>query len=71
MPVAIARGVVRTPGRRRVVVQFDEASFAEIRGLAKAERTSFAEQIRTLVEWGLEARPERRAPAPTAGARAA
>jgi hypothetical protein len=41
-------------GLRRIVVAFDEETFGQIRGLAVAKQTSFAEQVRTLVEWGIE-----------------
>jgi hypothetical protein len=39
----------------QIVVSFDPETFAEIRGRAIQQQTSFAEQIRLLVEWGLEA----------------
>ena len=37
-------------------VRFDSETFDEIRKRAIKEGTSFAEQVRILVEWGLEAR---------------
>lgn len=40
---------------RRVVIGFDDDVFTEIQGRAERERTSFAEQVRLLTEWGLEA----------------
>jgi hypothetical protein len=40
---------------RRIVVAFPEETFADVRARAEKEGTSFAEQVRTLVEWGLEA----------------
>lgn len=40
---------------RRIVVSFDEETFGEVRGLALKAGTSFAEQARLLVEFGLEA----------------
>lgn len=40
-------------GFRRIVVAFDEETFAQVRKRAVSEKTSFAEQVRTLVEWGL------------------
>lgn len=40
-------------GKRRIVVAFDEDTFGEIRTLATKSETSFAEQVRLLVEWGL------------------
>lgn len=42
------------PGLLRIVCAFDEETFAQIRGRAVKEQTSFAEQVRQLVEWGLE-----------------
>jgi len=39
----------------QIVVRFDDDTFAQIRERALADETSIAEQIRTLVEWGLEA----------------
>lgn len=51
----------RDPGRgldrgsyKRIVVSLPDETFDEIRALAVKRRTSFAEQIRLLVEWGLE-----------------
>lgn len=50
------RGVMdRSPVLRRIVVSFDDETFAAIRARACAEGTSFAEQVRILTEWGLEA----------------
>lgn len=40
-------------GLRRIVVAFDEETFAEIRKQAADGQTSFAAQVRLLVEWGL------------------
>ena len=39
---------------RRIVVAFPPDTFEEIRQHALRERTSFAEQVRKFVEWGLE-----------------
>ena len=39
----------------KVGCQFDPQTFAEIRARAVRAQTSFAEQVRLLVEWGLEA----------------
>ncbi|OWJ67423.1 hypothetical protein [Inquilinus limosus] len=48
-------GYRRTPdSATRIVVSFDRDTFEQIRQRAERERTSFAEQVRTLVEWGLE-----------------
>ena len=38
---------------RRIVVAFDNETFGEIRNLAVKHQTSFAAQVRLLVEWGL------------------
>lgn len=40
---------------RRAVVIFDDETFGRIRKLAVDNDVSFAEQVRVLVEWGLEA----------------
>lgn len=40
--------------QRRVVVGFDPETFDQIRTRAQQHRTSFAEEVRTLIEWGLE-----------------
>lgn len=40
---------------RRIMVAFDEETFASVRDRALQAQTSFAEQIRLLVECGLEA----------------
>ena len=42
-------------GKRRINVTFDDDVFEEIRALAVKKQTSFGEQVRILVEWGLEA----------------
>jgi hypothetical protein len=39
---------------QRIPVGFDEDTFQQIRGLAKITEVSFAEQVRQLVEFGLE-----------------
>jgi hypothetical protein len=49
-----AKGFDRN-GRRRIVVEFDEDTFAQVAGRAFKEGVSFAEMVRQLVEWGLEA----------------
>ena len=43
------------PGTSQCVVRLDDETFGQIRERAIREGTSFAEQIRLLVEWGLEA----------------
>ena len=52
----VARGVPdpRQPSRLQIVVAFDPDTFAEIRERAIRGQTSFAEQVRMLVDWGLE-----------------
>ena len=53
---SIGRGDGRSHGDlRRIVVAFGQETFDEIRERAIQQKTSFAEQIRLLVEWGLEA----------------
>jgi len=44
---------------RRYTVGFDEETNDQVRALAKADRVGIAEKIRQLVEWGLEAVPEK------------
>lgn len=40
--------------KRRIIVAFDEATFAQIRQMAVECQTSFAEQVRGLVEKALK-----------------
>jgi hypothetical protein len=54
----IAKGSRKADGRLGVVCYLDEDTFATIRARAEAQKTSFGEQIRTLIEWGLEAEDE-------------
>ena len=49
------KGEGQLKGKRRTVIAFDEDQFAEIRQRAVKQQTSFAEQVRLLCEWGLEA----------------
>ena len=42
-------------GKRRINVTLDNDMFDEIRVRAVKEKTTFAEQVRLLCEWGLEA----------------
>ncbi|QQO37460.1 hypothetical protein JJC00_18705 [Bradyrhizobium diazoefficiens] len=44
----------RTPAVKRLTTSFDDTTFAEIRELAVAQQTSAADQVRQLVEFGLE-----------------
>jgi hypothetical protein len=43
-------------GLRRIVVAFDEETFAQVRDRSVKHKTSFAEQVRLLVEWGMMAK---------------
>lgn len=50
------RGVQRgADTMKRIVVSFDTDTFDELHRRARRDGTSFAEQVRQLVEWGLEA----------------
>lgn len=49
-----AHGAPVPGGKRQVVVTMDTDQFEEVRARAVTEGTSFAEQIRNLIEWGLE-----------------
>lgn len=51
---APALGLLRGNGMRRLVIDFDDEMFAALRSRAVRERTSVGEQVRTMVEWGLE-----------------
>lgn len=53
-PSGVARGVRLSGGQRQVVIKMFEDQFEEVRARAVAENTSLAEQIRLLIEWGLE-----------------
>ena len=53
-PVAFGTPDPKRPHIRRVLVAFDNDTFADIRQQAIAAHVSFAEQLRTLVEWGME-----------------
>jgi hypothetical protein len=52
--VRVGKGVEVRPGRPRIVVEFDDEMFKEIRTRAIREGTSFCEQVRLLCQWGLE-----------------
>lgn len=54
-PVARGSKDPRFPEHTQIVVRLDDETFAQIRERAVREGTSFGEQVRTLVEWGLEA----------------
>ena len=43
----------RHHGRRSVTIRLDDETFDQINKLALEERTSFGEQVRLLIEWGL------------------
>jgi len=50
-----AKGTIKpkAPHGRQVTVWFDQETFDEIASLARKSNCSFAEQVRTLVTWGL------------------
>lgn len=48
----VSKGRKRTNGLMNNII-FDEDTFNEIRKMAIKKRTSFGEQVRLLVEWGL------------------
>lgn len=50
----VGRGLADRGGLKRIVVAFDDETFEVIRDRAVKAQTSFAEQVRQLVEWGLE-----------------
>ena len=58
----------RSPGRgsapsgRRFTIGFDDETADQVRALAAADRVSFADKARQLVEWGLEADKQERQP---------
>lgn len=49
----VGLGCIKTEGSRRIACQFDDETFEAIRRRAVKSGTSFAEQVRLLVEWGL------------------
>lgn len=50
-----AVGCRRTAGgMRQVIIRLDDDTFDEVRARAVKEGTSFGEQVRLLVTWGLE-----------------
>ncbi|WKA31587.1 hypothetical protein [Bradyrhizobium roseum] len=51
---------------RRFTIGFDDETADQVRALAAADRVSFAEKARQLVEWGLEAVKEEGQPGATA-----
>ena len=53
-----AAGVDLPNGRKQVVVKMDGDQFDFIRKRAIRENTSVAEQIRNLIEWGIESTGE-------------
>lgn len=52
--VAVGVSSPERPHAVQAVVSFDTETFAAIRERAIAGRVSFAEQVRTLVQWGME-----------------
>jgi len=53
-PEYVAEGHTRD-GYRAVVVRFDPETHAKIRAMAIKAGVSFAEQVRTLLQWGMDA----------------
>ena len=53
-PKTVGAGVEVRPGYPRIVIEFDNEMFAEIRKRAIACGVSFSEQARTLIQWGLD-----------------
>lgn len=51
----VARGVRKNPGCLQCVVELDDDTFETVRQRAIKQSTSFGEQVRILIEWGLEA----------------
>lgn len=53
----VAKGCIdpTRPGQLKFQMYLDEETFSQVRGRAIKNNTSFAEEVRTLVEWGLEA----------------
>lgn len=54
----LAEGAVRANGIRKFNTAFDEETYQQIRNLAMKSGVSFTQQVRLLVEWGLEAEKE-------------
>lgn len=54
-----ASGVSRRSGRRETMIALDSDQHEEIRALALTEQTSFAYQVRHLLDWGLDSLKER------------
>jgi hypothetical protein len=54
-PQNVAGGCHHRRGMRQMSVQFDEETYQVIHARAVAAGTGFGEQVRLLVEWGLEA----------------
>lgn len=50
----------RTPAVKRLSTSFDDETFGQVRGLAIAQGTSCSEQVRQLVEFGLETLAEQK-----------
>ena len=51
-----ARGTIKpkAPHGRQITVWFDQEMFDQLAALAVAGNCTFAEQVRTVVTWGLE-----------------
>lgn len=48
-------GSERAGGQRQIAIRFDPDTFAQVEAAAIKDGVSFAEKVRQLVEWGLEA----------------
>lgn len=58
-PPRPAKGIRPAPDRLlKIGCRFDEDTFKQISERAQQNGTSFSEQVRILVEWGLEAQNE-------------
>jgi len=49
-----SRGARQGRGTKRIAIQLPDEMFEEIARRAHTNKVSFAEQVRTYVEWGLE-----------------
>lgn len=53
--ISPGKGFQRSDDMRQFVIKIDNATAEQVIARARKERTSTAEQIRLLIEWGLEA----------------
>ena len=51
-----AKGTIKpkAPHGRQITIWFDQETFDELAALARKGNCTFAEQVRTIVTWGLE-----------------